>query len=1128
MSLIKKNYCTRSVLVFAALALSPGLMAHTSSVVVEGDRCAELARRISFAQLESRARHAFHVGEGQTPALMRRAFPEGLTLLTSSRVRDIPDGMSHRNASTVFVAAKAHFNVNGVDYYPTVMFDPAALTDNLFRDHKSLIPEDSQGALLHGHGGGTWGADASTAGVLGGYSANLKLTTVSIDWPGHGDNFPTQFSTVPKDYDFYSLHFMYRYMNDGKPLALIGHSRGGQEALQLFYNYTMDDVKREFPGLNFKLAIAMSPPVDRTEGGTLADRSAADAEEFNSPVAEYMLQGDMINLPSQIPMRDVSFGYSMTPELLKKRKNVIPTITIMGDKDDICFLGCETIYYRYVQDHPQIAEKYLYSDVVDYSGKKQPPNHIIPKFQLVGQSALPGVGASMPAAYAHALQGFMRYAMGQKNYDIFSPAAKNLLTSTQVNEADQIRDLMKWRESRKTPISLEKATEEVQKINALRAFKSNLTNIFGKYASNLIFREFIKSFRLSRTVTTSKTLSEGITSYLSSLDKFNQEARMYAKSLTIKSINANEPENWALFFDWMKHGSDEKRAEAEALTERWGQSDSEGQKFAAHLLALTLGENFQEYRRNSETDLPETIPVNNHTILESLRTRDIASAAEDIEGQSKLLLGYRDIGMNALAQKYTELQPLAYEQTLLQREHSSLESARSAALLGNLIRIDAQRQQLHKLFLKEDSTMLARKGAEIERMTQEIPDASEIKTSDYLVAVRIYQSFVDKGWQHQAFESYMGPDMRNTWSGLDKALKSIDLEEKLVGTANDLNAAFDDFIGAISGRRIDSQVLQEAVAFYDSLYNAGLIKEPTLFSAIRIKQEDATKNPEAFVAALTKMSASLKQRNKDRANRVVKGKAAFAPSWNATVDQMFEFAATIRGASDHVKPHSPKLEELRGIRQHEEDKVKQASVRYWSFTGDFMKKNQDKWSPTSRPSYPAELFRLEAEYQEQQRIYQAARRTYAAEERKLAATGELGPYLQFIYSKFDELESQMSRISGHTDDNGSVVAIDSTQIKGEKELKAQGEVIAKAVDAAARSGKITLSGSENRLQEIESRLAEIQDLVVHDYLGALYVNKWESAWELLDDPDHLPTTDQMNRILGAWNRIARELRTSGD
>lgn len=1100
--------------------------------------CESLIKKISFARLEHAAATSALTGHVETPYWFQRALPEGVKFVATAGREHAPHRIQ-KELGQDFVAVQVDFNYNGNDYTTTVGLSPDALADNLFRAERgeplTFLPENARAGGLWVHGGGTESSTYANAANSAGQFSKRLIYVVGMDWWGHGSNRPKNYSTRPLDYIEAAPWFMNKYLGHKVPLFQTGHSMGGQIADLIQTHLSPADIDKKFPGLPLKGLIMLSPPTDPTAGGSLLTKITQDREYTDSSAQEALFDKDNMNLVSQEPLTDQFFMQRWNDSILNR--DMLPAFSGMGVLDDVCYLGCQDVYAKFLEARKNV-KSVLYSNVVDHNGTPIKPDHMIPKYYEPGQEKKYGLGATIPIAFAHALEFLEHEVLGNKDFKIFNDRdlkeiekkikdarnskdpkklaelekippidpikeSVNLHTGTQITEAEQVKLLLKTKgieEENATPEQLAEAQQSVQTANAQKAYRGGLSKIIGLYAKNTLFREFVKNFQFKKRVSASSELAQDLNTFLAGIERLLGEAAKYDKFLSNPRVPVETPEHWKSFFDWMRWRNPKDKAAAELAAKEWSTSENAGLKQAAALLGETFGGTWNGPKIK---DLPPEFKISVNSLLQAashnskswalfhkwFETRDPAlreqaetlarkwaspEAASDgkggenyekfvaaralaqtlgagfedlanaplpkkfpkshplflggnnpsadeianwfkhkggiseillkLEHQRQIVLGYRDLNLEALTYAYPELHHLRDEQNHIFLEHRELVNLRNIELLPALVTLHAQRLQMQRLFTKDALTELVKKGAELDVAAEKLP--MELLQRSNLSALDIKELYLEleqAGWKTQAFESFIGPDLRNFFS-----------------TLNDL-----------------------------------------------VKNHDAAK--------------SL-----DKQARV---EAELVTTWYDGIELFINFANQIRGAKSFSNIQNEKLQSRRDYAESVRNDALDILSEFFTLRENFIRENHHLWTDNSRPQYPERYYELISLYKSKQSEYQHARQSYDIEQRELAVSGAFGPYLQFIFGKLDDLENQILILNGNERDVGH---------------------------------RKSLTSVEARIQEIEERLAEIDEQVISQYLPTLYRSETVRAWEVLNNPNEKPPMDMINQLLDAWNRIWRD------
>jgi hypothetical protein len=988
------------------LSLAGLYLFHVAPAEAHSIDCARLAKKLSFSRLEAAASRSTHSPSVRAPHWFKSALPEGMSFIARPGREHAPNRIQ-KEFGDGFVALRAHLEFEGNYYTTNVGVNPEALAENFYRmqrgEKKSLLRDNARAAGLFTHGGGTnlstWGNGNNAAAQLG----KRYIDIISLDFFGHGENQPKSYSDRPRDYVEFGAWFMNEYMNTGVPLFPIGHSMGGQVSDIFHLRMSPTEIEKKFPGLPIKAVIMLSPPTDPTYGANLHTKVTRDNEFTDRSAQEALFDRDNINLRSQEPLTDLAFLASWNDELLQQA--TYPALSIMGNKDDVCFLGCEEAYHRGIVLRPNTTS-ILYNQVVDHTGEPTKADHMIPKYYLPEQAELSGVGKNMPIAYLDTLTFIEREVIGNKEFDPRSSESENLLTSHQLNEAQQVEAYLKWNHK----VSRAEALEVVQERNAKRAYKGSLSRIFGLFAKNLVFREFIKNYHFKKKVLVSPNLGEDINVFISALDRFTNDFTRFVRYQSNNKIPIESPEDWATFQNWVINESASEKSNAIKLLERWSKSDTMTHQFGANLLARSLG---LQTTSSSIRDLGPSFPVRFETVLNKMKQKKtIEEISRDITLEKEVILGFRDLDLKTLASIHPELKALSDEKAKIFAEHRELTNLRNKVQLPTLIKLYAQQTQMQKLFAKDDIYALAKKGAQIDQMIIKMENESLAHpATNFEEAKAKYDALLADGWKEESFESFLGPEMR------------------------------------------------------------------VLFSSLHARDTEISKLPN------------------DNANskKLMSAQKAFLDQWNSGLHEMNATTALIRGASDFAESTSAELIQGRNQVERIRNEALDLLEQFFNVRESFIRDNHHLWTEDSRPSYPAKYYELIVAYEAKQLEFQSAKLEYDQIQQKIARSGDFGPYVNFLYSKFSELDESIAKVNGRDEDTVS-----------------------------SDPQSISLTASESRMQEIEMRLEEIEEYVISNYATNLYRTETTNAWAVFDNASEAPTPEQLNKILDAWNRVWRD------
>lgn len=1134
---VLKNFWFRSVVVFS-------LAQHVTNGFSHNLNCTELVTRLTFAQLAQRAEQ--NLGKpDDTPHWIREALPPNVKFVTKPG-RDHSPHLIQKEMGDLY-ALQIEDTFNGIKFTTTASISGAALMDNFLRKQQgrpfSLVSDSARGAYLFIHGGGVNTANyasVSNASHLG----KRGIEGSGIDWVAHGSHTTDKVSLRPLDQAEFAIWFMDKYFGPNVPQIVIGHSMGGQ-IVNIMHNLMRKPViEKKFPNSRVVGFVSLSTPVDTTGGGNIHQKFNADVE--GTPDAHAALtEDDNINMVAQSSLTDLTFLDSLDDRVLNP-DGLLPMLAIMGVNDLVCYPpACHKPFEKYIRNRPNTYTIMLGEHgqrLVDHADNAAKADHFIPKYSVEGQKDLPGVGAGMPIVYAEIAQWMERNFLGNPHFDIFSEEAKNLTVSPQINEVDQILALVlpkvdlstseankkineilsgKTKETDANTAIIMNAIHEVAAINSERAWASNWTRILGLYAKNPVFREFLKHHRIFRKVPADELVMKEFNTYFDGFERFVSEANFYSKPYL--NPNYKLPDSplkiqWNTFFDWVlsshdKEANPELFEDAIQITKQWGSSDIAGQKFAASLLAHTLNDpRVDEFKLK---DMPEGIPVRTKEILQAnnadhrwktflnwfnhpeerdtyhtkaqelvrfwsksknpdhvLAARAIALTMGDefhnitsmapsaevvdkshylirskrfdnaheifnfyrnkpglsditsqLETQRKILLGLRDLKLEHLILLHPEIEHLRVQKEALNVELNTYAKLRDPDMIGDLHRLHAQKTQLVRLLGNDSLSTLLKKGADLEDLTKHLPSHDVLSSARSYEEVRaLYDTLVEQTWKSQAFESFMGPNLRNFFSNMNELItKTLDAPVNL---------------------------------------------------------------------------ASKKK------SRVEEAKETFVSMWQDNIESFIQFTKLLQGAKEFVDKADlpPKLETLRdGLDQRRND-INSLVYKIDDIRRPFIEKHHAEWTHESRPAYPAELDALIEQYKQKQGAFQQARREYAKEFKNAAIEGHFGPYLKFIYNQFASLEKKIHDLEGHAESPANSIQ-----------------------HSADGDQPLSLTSVEQKMIEITTAIAKIDQEIIARYASVLYRFDSISAIDIMNNANSKPTSDEITLIIRDWNSTWRDV-----
>lgn len=716
------------------------------------DDCEKLTRKVAYAKLHTQAQQSISSGSVSAPHWMQLALPEGASYVVSPGRESAP-GKVQKEFGPDYVVVQLKTDFNGKTYTTNVGLSPYALADNIFRTMRGertyLSAENVRGAGVFVHGGGTELSSWANGATPAAHFAKRNLPIVSIDFFGHGVNRPQEYSTTPLDNVHFVPWLMSKYFPQGLPMFVIGHSMGGQVG-DLIQNY-LDPAKLEelYPGLSLKGIVMLSPPTDPTGGADLYAKISRD-REFTDPKAQSELfEKDNINLVSQEPLTDMTFLASWNDALLERP--MIEGFAGMGVADDVCYLGNECVYDKYMNGR-QNTTSVMYDNLIDIHGKPVSPNHMLPQYFAAKSEDKRILGNTIPQVIADSLKFIENKVLGNKDFDPSSPEAKNLQT-VQKRDSDIISALIKEK-----GLSREEATRIVQEQNSLASHRDTLARVLGLYSKNYIFREFVKNFTLKKRAPKSTQNAENFSFFLSTMESFSTEFNKYVRFLENPKVPVNEPDNWALFIETMQ-SLEPDVSKANALATYWGRNDAPGaHKFASSLIFAKISN-----ETNLGLQLPEGIPFQWRHFIETF-SADPKAALAAFNWKKDVLAGFRDVDLDSLAKLYVDLVPFKEEKRKLTEDTEKLTQQRDA-VLARVIAMHAQKYQILRLF-KEHGPSLKDKGQEIETWIRDLSVPTKPLES-FEGAQEELAKLNQSGLKALAYESFLGPQVRNFVSQLE-------------------------------------------------------------------------------------------------------------------------------------------------------------------------------------------------------------------------------------------------------------------------------------------------------------------------------------------------------------------------
>ena len=272
-----------------------------------------------------------------------------------------------------------------------------SLINNLETSKKWLIGPDVQAGILFLHGGGTKSTGGHVAETLINHLYKHKIAVISPDLPWHGEGPRTFMGTLDQEIQALS-DLTKKYVHPQVPLFIWGHSWGGSLAhrvMQMSDKGTMEEVFHK----NLKGLIITSPAVDSAPGQSPHTKKKAyqdrrdQSMKMTNQIAptEKDLFIQMVADGKTSPLG--GFFSSLTIAQLDDKipshggKNYIPALMIVGEGDQLVYLGFADLFRNYYNQLSNVETHYL--DKLPYMiSRDKTENEIVG--HLLGDYILPG------------------------------------------------------------------------------------------------------------------------------------------------------------------------------------------------------------------------------------------------------------------------------------------------------------------------------------------------------------------------------------------------------------------------------------------------------------------------------------------------------------------------------------------------------------------------------------------------------------------------------------------------------------------------------------------------------------------------------------------------------------------
>lgn len=266
----------------------------------------------------------------------------------------------------------------------------------------------------------------------------------------------------------------------------------------------------------------------------------------------------------------------------------------------------------------------------------------------------------------------------------------------------------------------------------------------------------------------------------------------------------------------------------------------------------------------------------------------------------------------------------------------------------------------------------------------------------------------------------------------------------------------------------------------------------TLFSELDSKTNEVEQRRKAALAAKELDGPEAAKKQKTATEALARNENNFLVSFNKQIKIFAEELEKLRTAMDgDPKPSDHGLATLVAAQDNVRAKkaeTQKANDAFYAFRKEFISENHQHWSQNSRPEYPEQYYKNIERYESAQQEYQKAKRDLAETQKKLSVEGHLGVYYKFLYDCIDSLDQRLSEIGGHDE----------------------------------KSHHQSLAALEHEMQVVQNRIEDINEELINTYASDYYTVRIFNGFDILNDPHHEPTPEELHKIIQAWNNVWRD------
>ncbi|MGE0762937.1 MAG: alpha/beta fold hydrolase [Bdellovibrionales bacterium] len=389
------------------------------------------------------------------------------------------------------------------------------------------------GVIYWMHGGGTPTATGVNAMSVGLETGKRGIPLIAGDGPGHGNASLFPFLNGQEMID-YHLQVMRDTIHPDVPIIVMGHSWGGQFAVQMYLLWPR--LKKH--GLNIKGLVALAPPADMSLGGTASQRQAADKkvedcfEEWKGDVAEgdYDFIENTVRNGKTSPVAGLyctlsalDYSWKMPMDGVARPRMMV----IVGESDGLVYTGREAAFDQFLRKLVAPQDYILMGKGRTFKGQDVQTGHNV-------------FDRYMDAADRDQIADFLG---NEKDKETVAEAYTRIGYFVQQQVGHPLPKL-----SNEVPVLPKDATPEERAQDLHARAEAAIDRIYRLYANHLTFRQLVTTFvhrDFKRTNETARLQARRkiLEKYINAATEASEQSQRKVADLILKQIKAAN-EKW--------------------------------------------------------------------------------------------------------------------------------------------------------------------------------------------------------------------------------------------------------------------------------------------------------------------------------------------------------------------------------------------------------------------------------------------------------------------------------------------------------------------------------------------------------------------------------------------------------